>query len=148
MCSSPGGRGCFVTNVNFVRAGFCSHLQITYVSGLFFCNMVSKMICRPVWRSISQTKWPAVVLDDFVKWCDEFYFQINISKTKDMTTDHRKHILALDGTSTKGQVVERVQSFKYWNNYWFKTELWTKLWSSVGKGTAASVMLISTLTKQ
>lgn len=43
------------------------------------------------------------VLDDFVKWCDEFRLQLNSSKTKDVIVDFRKRTHAHEVKSIKGQ---------------------------------------------
>lgn len=53
------------------------------------------------------------VIDDFVKWCEESYLHLNISKTKDMIIDFRRHIHAHKVTSIEGQKVEYVLSHKY-----------------------------------
>jgi hypothetical protein len=34
---------------------------------------------------------PGPIIEDFVKWCEESHLQLNISKTKDMIIDFRKH---------------------------------------------------------
>lgn len=32
------------------------------------------------------------VVDNFVKWCEDSYLQLNITKTKDMAIDFRKNV--------------------------------------------------------
>ncbi len=46
------------------------------------------------------------IIEGFVKWCKESYLQFNISKTKDMITDFRKHAHNHDVTVMKGQSYE------------------------------------------
>lgn len=48
------------------------------------------------------------VLDSFIKWCDESYLQLNVSKTKYMCTDFRRTSLVMPPTVIKGSAVETV----------------------------------------
>lgn len=48
------------------------------------------------------------VLDYFVKWCDDSYLQLNVSKTKDMILDFQKNPPVTTPTFLKGTAVEVV----------------------------------------
>ncbi len=53
------------------------------------------------------------VWDNFVKWYDESYLQLSISKTKDMRIDFRWNPPAMPPINTKGSAVETVSQYKY-----------------------------------
>ena len=51
------------------------------------------------------------VIDDFLRWCDDSYLQINVSKTKDMFIDSRRQAHSQETLTIKGQTVEQVTSY-------------------------------------
>ena len=53
------------------------------------------------------------IVQEFVDWCEKSFLQLNISKTKNMHVDLRRHVSGKDVTSIKGQTVECVESYKY-----------------------------------
>ena len=53
------------------------------------------------------------VINYFVEWCEASYFQLNVTKTKDMLTDFRKKKPTHEITLIKGQTVHCVESYKY-----------------------------------
>ncbi|KAG7455663.1 hypothetical protein JOB18_004171, partial [Solea senegalensis] len=53
------------------------------------------------------------VLDHFVRWCDDSYLQLNVSKTKDMKIDFRKNPPVTAQTFVKGTAVDTVNHYKY-----------------------------------
>lgn len=53
------------------------------------------------------------VVDDFVAWCDAAFSQMNVTKTKEMSTDFRRKPQAPINTTIKGQVVESVEPCEY-----------------------------------
>ena len=52
-------------------------------------------------------------IDSFVEWCDDNYLELNVSKTNEMIIDFRKVKRVHDEIVIKGEVVERVSSYKY-----------------------------------
>ena len=52
-------------------------------------------------------------IDYFLRWCDDSYLQINVSKTKDMVIDFRRKALSQDDLTIKGQTIEQVTLYKY-----------------------------------
>lgn len=48
-----------------------------------------------------------------VKWCSENNLELNISKTKEMVIDFQKNENKLKPLEINGQVVERVENFKF-----------------------------------
>ena len=52
-------------------------------------------------------------VNNFVKWCELNYLELNVSKTKEMLIDFRKNKPDPDPVILKGKEVERVVSFKY-----------------------------------
>ena len=52
-------------------------------------------------------------LPDFVKWCEENYLDLNVSKTKELVVDFRKHSEELKPSIIQGNNVEIVDTYKY-----------------------------------
>ena len=52
-------------------------------------------------------------VDDFVKWCDNNYLDLNVTKTKEMIIDFRKSQSSINTLSINDQVVDTVHSYKY-----------------------------------
>lgn len=53
------------------------------------------------------------IVQEFVDWCEQSFLQLNISKTKNMYVDFRKHSSVKETISIKGQTVECVDNYKY-----------------------------------
>ena len=53
------------------------------------------------------------IVAEFTDWCDKSYLQLNVTKTKDMAIDFRKHPQAQMPTDIKGQILETVDKYKY-----------------------------------
>ena len=53
------------------------------------------------------------VLDYFLKWCKNSFLSLNVTKTKDMCIDFRRHVPATGSTVIDGQEVESVLRYKY-----------------------------------
>ena len=51
--------------------------------------------------------------ETFVNWCDKNYLYLNVSKTKEMCIDFRKNQRCPKTVYIKGEVVERVDTYKY-----------------------------------
>ncbi len=52
-------------------------------------------------------------INRFVEWCDCNFLELNVGKTKEMVFDNRKKITDHDDVVIKGQVVEKVDTYKY-----------------------------------
>ena len=53
------------------------------------------------------------VVSDFFNWCDDFYLCLNVSKTKDPSTDFRKESVQLQPTIIYNETVESFDHYKY-----------------------------------
>ena len=53
------------------------------------------------------------VIDYFLKWCKNSFLNLNVTKTKDMCIDFRRHAPATESTVIDGQEVESVVRYKY-----------------------------------
>ena len=53
------------------------------------------------------------VLENFIKWCDDSYLELNGGKTKEMFIDFRRDPPAKDPILINGSAVERVSEYKY-----------------------------------
>ena len=54
-----------------------------------------------------------IVVDYFLKWCQDSFLSLNVSKTKDMCIDFRRSHPSPNSTVIDGQDVEIVESYKY-----------------------------------
>jgi hypothetical protein len=52
-------------------------------------------------------------VDHFVKWCEDNYLDLNVTKIKEMVIDFRKSQNTVQNLSINDQVVETVHSYKY-----------------------------------
>ena len=52
-------------------------------------------------------------IDRFVSWCDSHYLLLNVKKTKELIFDFRKSSPIHENIVIKGEVVERVNEYKY-----------------------------------
>ena len=55
----------------------------------------------------------SAALDDFTKWCDESYLDLNMSKTKEIIIDFRRQGHTHGEIQIHGEAVEVVHSSKY-----------------------------------
>ncbi len=53
------------------------------------------------------------VLNYFLDWCNEAFLELNVTKTKDVCIDCRRHHPAPVNTTVNGEAVEIVDSYKY-----------------------------------
>ena len=53
------------------------------------------------------------VVDDFVAWCENAFLHLNITKTKDMSIDLRRHPNVPCSSVIKGQDIDMVPYYKY-----------------------------------
>ena len=52
-------------------------------------------------------------IDNFIKWCDDHFLKLNISKTKELIIDYRRNAIEHRTISVHGEDVEQVQEYKY-----------------------------------
>ena len=52
-------------------------------------------------------------VEAFVKYCDENFLQLNVSKTKEMVIDYRTLATEPEPVTIKGSTVERIKTYKY-----------------------------------
>ena len=52
-------------------------------------------------------------VETFVKYCDENFLQLNVSKTKEMVIDYRTLASEPESVIIKGSTVERIKTYKY-----------------------------------
>ena len=53
------------------------------------------------------------VVSDFLNWCDDSYFCLNVSKTKDLSIDFTRKSTQPDPTVIHSETVESVDHYKY-----------------------------------
>ncbi len=109
VCSSTGSpQGCvlspllFILYTNMCQSTFKDRLILKYADDSVIVSLL---------QGNEYNHGP--VVDNFVKWCEDSYLQLNITKTKDMAIDFRKNAKTPESVAIKGQVIEQVHSYKY-----------------------------------
>lgn len=108
LCSTGSPQGCVLSPLLFM-------LYTNDCKSMFESRYILKYADDSVIVSLLQDQevGHGPVLDYFVRWCDDSYLQLNVSKTKDMILDFRKNPPVTTPTFLKGTAVEVVSQYKY-----------------------------------
>ena len=52
-------------------------------------------------------------VERFMTWCKDNFLDLNLSKTKELLIDFRKQPLAVPPITIDGEIVDRVEKYKY-----------------------------------
>ncbi len=108
LCSTGSPQGCVLSPLLFM-------LYTNDCKSMFESRLILKFADDSVIVSLLQDHevGHGPVLDYFIRWCDDSYLQLNVTKTKDMIIDFRKKQPVTAQTLVKGTAVETVSQYKY-----------------------------------
>ena len=83
----------------------------------------------------------------FVKWCDDHFLLLNVSKTKELIVDFRRNAVDHRSVSIHGEEVEQVTEYKYLGTTISNTLNWSKNVGSLQKRANQRLYFVRTLKK-
>ena len=86
-------------------------------------------------------------VDNFVKWCDDHFLLLNVSKTKEVIIDFRRNVMEHKSLAIHGEEVEQVSEYKYLGTTISRTLDWSKNVTSLHKRANQRLYFVRTLKK-